>query len=174
MVFKLIGAVLTLLGFALTGNNLGKSYLKRSQQIRMMINYLDYMQSEIRYRQMKLPEICNRIVNSKLNNEVACLGMFYKVCECLSVQMNWQEAWTQGIYILKKETLLKEEDIWPLLELMDYGIDMDRQRLDGLLEQCKMRMMKQEDKLLIEYQNKEKVFRSLGIFAGFMSVIILF
>lgn len=61
MTFKWIGAIMIIVGGALSGLLLCMSYRHEEQALRQLIAALEYMESELQYRMTPLPELCRQI-----------------------------------------------------------------------------------------------------------------
>ncbi len=170
--FKMVGAILIIIGSGITGLIIARNYSLRPQQIRYLRNGMQMLETEILYGLTPLPEALRRI-GQRLPFPI---GQFYlRTSELLTHGEGLPafEAWEIALRDLQDNSALLAED----LDILYYfgqslgGSDRQEQEknLRLVLEQLRQLEIKAEE---LKVKNK-KLWQYLGFSLGAVVVLIL-
>jgi len=164
MYLKLLGACLTVAGTGALGFYVGNRYLKRVQDLEKLINILNEIKTEMRYRTTPLPEILAKIANE----ETAVAKLFSIKERGLPLNTGLKKAFEEGF---SKTALLKREQEVLLFFAEKVGTtDLKDQEnlLNYILEQLKLILTESRS----EAEKNVKLVNYLGVLAGAFLVLL--
>lgn len=169
MTFKMIGAVLVILGCGGFGFHMAASQKLEERMIRQLIGVLDYIACELQYRMTPLPQLCRQAA-------MECSGQLNKLFSAIATELEMQVA--PDVDVCMKTVLARFSDVPKFTyEIMrKLGRSLGRFDLEGQLQdletiraQCRSRLAQVEE-------NKEarlRTYKTLGLCAG-AALVILF
>ncbi|GMQ64128.1 stage III sporulation protein AB [Vallitalea maricola] len=172
MVVKILGATLILISSSLLGLYYSKSYIRRSNDLRILKKALILLRGEINYSLSPMPEALEDI-SKRFDHEIA--DFFKSISEELKLNSGktLTEVWKKKAEEILKRTYLNPTDIKNIIifsENIGYlDKEMQNNNINLLLEQ-----INEEIKVTMEDDAKyNKLYRSLGVLGGIL-VIVLF
>ncbi|WP_044640413.1 stage III sporulation protein SpoIIIAB [Risungbinella massiliensis] len=170
---KLIGSVLLVLAFSLAGFQYAKRYRERPEQIRQLRTAITFLETEIGYGVRTLPEALAQV---SLRAPVPIRDLLERCSkslleldgrstyECLQFAVKQRWKWTQ-MQSDEKEIFL---DICKNLGQSDRNTQIQHLTL------AKQNLEQIEQQAQEEQRQYEKMYRTLGILAGALLIILLY
>ena len=169
MTYKWCGAVLIIASCGGYGFSMANAYQKREQILKQLIQSLQFMENELRYRLTPLPDLC-RASGDNLS------GVLARVFHILASELNRQTESDAGSCmekaICKSPTLPSEVK----QHLMHLGSFLGRYDLPGQLEGLRSVRADCEEELHLIQMDKQlrmRNYQTLGICAGAALAIFL-
>ena len=169
MILKILGAVLVIFSCGSVGFKMVSNYRQEENALRQLINILDYMESELKFRLTPIPELCHQIATE--NNNV--IGCFFEKLEC---ELNMQhsadieqccQSALSNLYdipeITRKEICLLGNSIGR------FDLEGQLKGLDSVRQDCKRQLIILSD----NRENRLRSYQTLGLCAG-AALAILF
>lgn len=170
---KLIGSVLLVLAFTLAGFQYAKRFRERPEQIRQLRTAITFLETEIGYGVRTLPEALAQVSQ----HAPAPISDLLQRCgeslleldgrstyECLQIAVRQRWKWTQ-MQSGEKEIFL---DICKNLGQSDRATQLQHLTL------AKQNLEHLEQRAQEDQQQYEKMYRTLGILAGALLIILLY
>ncbi|NYE58718.1 stage III sporulation protein SpoIIIAB [Carboxydothermus ferrireducens] len=167
MYLKLLGACLTVAGTGALGFYLGNRYLQRVRDLERLINLLNFLKTEIRYKATPLPEIFAKMANSE---EGTVAKLFEIKDRTLPVNQGLKKALAEGF---SQTALLKREQEILLAFAEKIGISDLREQenlLNYTCEQLKLVLAESRQ----EAEKNVKLVNYLGVLVGAFLVLLFF
>lgn len=169
MMLKGIGALLVVAGCAGVGMKLASTHRREESTLRKLIAALDYMECELQYRLLPLPELCRQTAGE-------CDGILHRVFLSLAVELEQQVAPDATLCLraaLAREKAVPEQTAQALLLL---GSSLGRFDLEGQLTgletvrgECRSRLTR----LTAGGEGRVRSYQTLGLCAGAALAILL-
>lgn len=169
MLLKGIGALLIVVGCASVGIRLANAHRKEEHTLRRLIAALDYMECELQYRLLPLPELCRQTAN-------VCDGVLQGVFAALADELDAQAAPDVALClraVLARQKQLPEQTEQALCLL---GNSLGRFDLEGQLTgletvrgECRAKL----GKLTANGEVRIRSYQTLGLCAGAALAILL-
>ena len=166
---KWIGACLVFLGCGIYGFKIAYAYKRELRCLKNLLRVLDYIECELQYRQLPLPELCRRAAS-------VCSDCVSTVMDGIAQELENQALPDVGRCI--KSTLVKHKDIpvctrklFRRLEICLGAFDMENQlkALNAVRQECRFEL----DMLASNQHNRVHSYQVLGVCAG-AAIAILF
>lgn len=170
---KLLGAILVVLAGTLIGFYQAARYANRPRQIRQLIQALQRLETEIGYGFTPLPDALLRI-SRQLAEPLASL--FGKAAEQLEgdVRLTAQESWQRAVEEIWPKTAMNETERDAVRQLgFSLGIS-DRADQSKHLRLAMSQLQAEEQTARDEQSRYEKMWKSLGVLAGALIVILMY
>ena len=169
MMLKLFGVILTVASCGVLGFQIAASYIKEIKQLKSLIYVLEYMENELTYRKIPLPDLCRMV--SSMN--VGVVGKFFdKTATILDSKIS------STVESCVQISLSEVDGISKMLDsvLRQLGNTLGKFDIDGQV--TGIRSVKEECRSLmktLEFNQKEKIrsIRTLGVCAGAAVAILL-
>lgn len=169
MNFKLIGALLVIVGCGGFGFATAASQRREERTLKQLLNILEYFSCELQYRLTPLPQLCRQAA-------LECNGTLAKVFTAFADELDMQL--TANPELCMKVVLEKHNDIpqytYEILAIL--GRSLGRFNLDGQLmdlervcQECKSKM----SKLSEGKETRIRTYQTLGLCAGAALAILL-
>lgn len=169
MIIKLIGVVFVIVSCGSVGFKIASNYKKEENSLRNLVHILNYMESELQYRLMPLPELCRQVART-------FSGIPGNIFTYFADEMEMQK-YVEPVQCITT-VLNHTKSIPPItrtkLELL--GQFIGRFDLDGQIKDLEAVRIECETKLTLLCNNRESRLRSyqtLGLCAG-AALAILF
>lgn len=170
---KLLGAVLLFFVCTMTGFWKARQYVRRSQELRQLRGSLSALETEIAYGTTPLHLACGQIGE----REAGPVGRFFtRVSEqlCQSDGLSAFECWKHALIEMKPELSLREQDRKILIRLGHKLGLSDKQDQMHHLRLAQKTLETEEAHAAREQEKYEKMYRSLGVLAGALLVILMY
>ncbi|MVP00165.1 stage III sporulation protein SpoIIIAB [Paenibacillus lutrae] len=170
---KLAGAALVLAAGAGFGFARARSYRRRPQQIRSMIQALQRLETEIVYGATPLPEAFRTL--SRQSAEPFC-GMFRQAAERLSEPKDdtLSTIWSEAVQGGWRRSSMKPAEMQIVLRLgQTLGLS-DRTDQAKHLRLSVLQLQAEETNAAEEQKRYEAMWRSLGVLVGALIVILMY
>lgn len=169
MTFKLIGAVLVILGCGGFGFHLAASQKLEERMLRQLISVLDYIACELQYRMTPLPQLCRQAA-------LECTGLLNRLFTAMATELEMQVA--PDVDICMKTVLGRFTDLpkYTLETMQKLGRSLGRFDLEGQLQDLETIRAQCRARLSQVGENKEvrlRTYKTLGLCAG-AALVILF
>lgn len=169
MIIKLIGVVFVIVSCGSIGFKLAANYKKEEKSLTNLVQILNYMESELRYRLMPLPELCRQV--AKTFSGIPG-NIFAEFADKMELQKCTEPA--QCITVVLNHTKSIPAITRTELELL--GKSIGRFDLDGQVKGLEAVRIECERNLTLLCNNRENRLRSyqtLGLCAGAALAILL-
>ena len=168
---KLLGAVIITVCCGWFGFSLSAAHKKEERHLRQLVSSLEYMQCEIQYRLLSLPDLCQQTAN------VCETGVIRDFFVTLSAELNQQiSAEVQPCLLAaldknkqKLTTIAKECILQMANSFGSFDLDGQISALESCTNYCKDKL----DKHCAGKDVQRRSYQTLGICAGAALVIIL-
>lgn len=172
MIIKLIGGSLIIASSTVIGYKLSEKYVKRPGELRSMQTALQMLESEIIFSLNPLPDAFNNIA---VCFEGGVKKIFMGAAELLNKRtgMTAQEAWTQSIQNSKSDMHFEEADYKILMEFGNSLGSSDRENQIKNIHLACSKLAMEEKKAEKQREKNEKMYKSLGLLAGVLIVLVL-
>ena len=168
---KLLGAVIITLCCGWFGFSLSAAHKKEERHLRQLISSLEYMQCEIQYRLLSLPDLCQQAAN------ICELGAIRDFFVALSAELNQQiSAEVQPCLLAALDnnkhrlTTIAKDCILQMGNCLgNFDLDGQISALEACTYYCKDKL----DKHCAGKDEQRRSYQTLGICAGAALVIIL-
>ncbi len=170
---KLIGAMLVIFAGTMIGFHQASRFVNRAVQIRQLIQALQRLETEIVYGFTPLPEALAKI-GRQLSEPLAFL--FQRTAETLAGQHGYSaaESWQQAVAECWNKTAMKAPEKDTVTRLgFSLGVS-DREDQIKHLRLAMSELQAEEETARDEQRRYEKMWRSLGLLAGALVVIIMY
>lgn len=169
MILKVIGVILVIISCGGMGFKIAANYRREEKTLHQLVNILDYIECELKYRLTPLPDLCRKVA-VEYNNIVG--DVFSK----LAVEMDKQIS--SDISDCLNAVLSTTESVPPITkeELILLGRNIGKFDLDGQLkglEAVKQDCKRNLNSLSFNRENRLKSYQTLGLCAG-AALAILF
>lgn len=173
---KLIGALCILFATTALGFAQAAQFAKRPQQIRVLIQALQRLETEIVYAFTPLPEALGRIGQSLFTVEKTVAIFFKEASQLLEHRTGFsaQEIWQQSLEKHWSGTAFQQNEREIVLKLGDYLGLSDREDQTKHIRLAMDQLKLEEELAREEQQRYEKMWKSLGVLGGMFVVIVLF
>ena len=167
---KILGALLIMIGCGSVGFKMAAGYIREERCLKQIISTLDYMECELQYRLMALPELCMRAAEN-------CGGKLKLLLYSLIHEMEAQIS--PDAERCMSAALSKHRDLPPIsTEILEkFGHSLGKFDLQGQLKgindirsECKYHL----DQLLSNKEQRLKAYRTLALCAGAALAILFF
>lgn len=169
MIVKILGVVLTVASCGILGIQIAASYIKEIKQFKSLIYVLEYMESELTYRRIPLPDIC-RMIGSM---NIGLIGkIFAKVATLLDAKTSSSVVSCMQIALLDVDGVSR--NLTPVMKQL--GCNLGKFDVDGQI--VGIRSVKEECRSILkslETNQTEKMrsIKTLGVCAGAAVAILL-
>lgn len=170
---KIIGACFIILASSWIGFEIARSYRERPQQIRQLRSALSLLETEIGYGVRPLAAACKQIA---LRTQGFVSTLFARCEENLNRMdgASTYQCFKQAIDHEWKNTAMKEPEKRILLDLSaTLGIS-DRENQLHHLAMAKTNLEIEEKKARDEQMQYEKMFKTIGVLAGTLIVLLIY
>lgn len=169
MIVKLIGVILVIVSCGGVGFKIAANHRQEENALRQLINILDFMESELKYRLTPLPELC-RYAAKEFSDMPGCV--FHNLAneldkqaspdikQCLDIALNDIKSIPPITY---KELKLLGNSIGK------YDLEGQLKGLEAVYQDCKRNI----EQLSINRDNRLRSYQTLGLCAG-AALAILF
>ncbi len=169
MYFKIIGSLCVITSCGAFGFLLASQQRRCMGYLQNLIDTLDRMECELRYRATSLPQLCRVSVNNKFGK---IQDIFHSLAEELESQISPDPERCMA-YVLGRNTDLDEviRDA-----LMDFGVNLGKFDLEGQLQgitQTRERCIDRLNTLRQNISQRHRSYQTLGLCAG-AALAILF
>ena len=169
MILKVIGVILVIISCGGMGYKIASNHRQEENTLYQLVNVLDYIECELKYRLTPLPDLC-RNVAQEFNNIIG--SVFSK----LAVEMDKQIS--SDISDCLNAVLSTTESVPPITkeELILLGRNIGKFDLDGQLkglETVKQDCKRNLNSLSFNRENRLRSYQTLGLCAG-AALAILF
>lgn len=170
---KLLGACIILLSSTLIGLRWAERYIRRPREIRQLRSSLLRLESEIHYGATPLP-LALQSVSAQTQGPVGRL--FLEIGNRLRDEGHrpLYECWSEGIGAAWSYTSMKSPEQNVLLQFGRTLGTSDREDQVKHIRMTLSHLESEEENAIIEQQKNAKLFRSLGILAGALVVILMY
>jgi len=169
---KLVGAVITVTAFGLTGMTIARKYREYPNQLRLIRSGLQMLETEIVYASSPMPEALE-IVGRRIEEPIG--DLFLTVASMMTKRkLSLREAWENGLEELRAKSLLEAVDI-DILRVFGHGLGMsDVAEQVKNLHLVQEQLSNQELKAREKRDKGEKLWHALGFLLGLAVVLILY
>lgn len=168
---KILGIIMIGMSAAMIGCQMSYNMKKRIDMLYTIRFILEEISNEACYGREILPEIIKTASDKVYGKEKEWLCLLYDRIE-VSGECDFTRAWTESLEVLK-QTSLKDEDLEIIRDFGTRIINLNEDRLLGLIDNYVLSLNEHMDSLKAEYGVKAKLYRSLGILFGLFIIIIV-
>lgn len=168
---KLIGIVMIGMSAALIGYQLSTVMKKRIDMLCIIRFIMEEILNEASYGKEILPEVilaASLKVDGREKEWLLCLHEKIRI----SGEYDFIHAWKESLDVLR-HTALKTEDIKIFESFGNRIINLNEDRLSGIVDNYVRTLDEHVNHLKSEYAIKSRLYRSMGILAGLFIIIIV-
>lgn len=170
---KLAGAVFILFATTAAGFLVAKRYADRPRHIRQLRAALSLLQTEITYGSRRLDRICAHIAQ----REAGTIGSLFRRAKEYMERLDGASTfvcWRRAVEETWPHTALKEAERQILIDFgKTLGISDREDQLQNL-RRAQTALEQEEAQARDEQERYEKMYRSLGVLAGALIVILIY
>ncbi|MBP0979266.1 MAG: stage III sporulation protein AB [Oscillospiraceae bacterium] len=167
---KLIGSAIIILSLFLAGKLSCFKLSKRTEFIRLVIDLLEFIKTEINYKKTTMFNLVNNLNKNIYFKNLDILDIFYKnLLKQKSIEISWSEAIAQS----QMKYILNQDELIEILKIGSWlgssSVEEQIFNIDLSLEYLKQNLLRaQGDK------NKYyKIYNNFGILSGIALVILI-
>lgn len=170
--FQIAGALLVVMASGAFGLMMARNYARRPQELYALQSALSLLETEIVYAATPLAEALEQVSRRA---EGCVSGLFARVHTELAAHAGTtaQEAWERALDHYYPNSCLRPEDLVVLQGMGKVLGTSDRQNQAKYLRLAHERLRTQSSKAEDEARQNVRLWRSLGLFAGLATVLIL-
>jgi stage III sporulation protein AB len=169
MILKVVGVILVIISCGGMGFKIAANYRREENTLHQLVNILDYIECELKYRLTPLPDLCRKVAG-EFNNIIG--DVFSKlavemdkqispdISHCLNAVLN---ATDSVPLIIKEELVLLGQNIGK------FDLEGQLKSLEAVKQDCKRNL----NSLSINRENRLRNYQTLGLCAG-AALAILF
>lgn len=171
--WKLIGAVLVVLATSLAGFEYARRFRERSEQIRQLRTSITLLETEIQYGMRTLYEALTNVAN---RSPSPVRDLWMRCAERLQMQDgdSTYECLHQAVQERWDWTSMKATEKEIFLDICKNLGQSDRETQLQHLQLAKQNLENEEQKARSEQSQNEKMYRTLGVLAGALVIILLY
>lgn len=169
MISKLIGVVLIVVSCGGMGFKIAANHRQEENTLRQLIDILDYIECELKYRLTPLPDLCRKVA-TEFNNITG--SVFSKLAEEMDKQVSSDISHCLNAVLNATESVLpivKEELILLGRNIGKFDLEGQLKGLEAVKQDCKRNL----NALSINRENRLRSYQTLGLCAG-AALAILF
>lgn len=173
--YKLSGAVLIIIMSSYYGFYLTNQLKERINVIDAYIYTFDYLESQIKYGLVPLPDICNELAHNISNNIVGQMyGQVYVgLTDESDRESTFYEIWLEESDKLLKYGFIKKEELKIIEEIGQINTYIDRQLQLKCIDNVIWKLKNIYNRLQSELKTKSRIYQVSGVMAGIILTIIL-
>lgn len=173
--YKLSGAVLIIIMSSYYGFYLTRQLKERINVIDAYIYTFDYLESQIKYGLVPLPDICNELAHNISNNIVGQMyGQVYAgLTDESDRESTFYEIWLEESDKLLKYGFIKKEELKIIEEIGQINTYIDRQLQLKCIDNVIWKLKNIYSRLQSELKTKSRIYQVSGVMAGIILTIIL-